>query len=90
MAKDSELKTSDYVVAKNPVRGTNIKVGDSIRIIRVNDQTQMSPDHIDHQARKLNGKEGVVTHIDGKGQLFGTWGGLAVLPDIDQIVVLPR
>lgn len=67
---------------------TNIHVGDRIRIIKINDQTDMTPDHIDHQARELNGKEGVVTHIDDRGQLFGTWGGLAVLQDIDEVVVL--
>ena len=29
------------------------------------------------------GREGIIKHIDGLGQLHGTWGGLAILPDQD-------
>lgn len=29
------------------------------------------------------GKEGVVESIDGIGNLHGTWGGLAVIPETD-------
>ena len=29
------------------------------------------------------GREGIIKHIDGLGQLHGTWGGLAVLPEQD-------
>lgn len=29
------------------------------------------------------GREGVIEHIDALGQLHGTWGGLAILPDQD-------
>lgn len=34
------------------------------------------------------GKTGVVTRIDSLGQLHGTWGGLAIIPeeDIFQII----
>ena len=32
------------------------------------------------------GKEGRVTMIDSIGQLHGTWGGLAVIPDEDEFV----
>lgn len=29
------------------------------------------------------GREGIIQHIDGLGQLHGSWGGLAILPDQD-------
>lgn len=34
------------------------------------------------------GREGIVEHIDALGQLHGTWGGLAIIPqeDIYEIV----
>ena len=42
----------------------------------------------DLYACHYNGKEGVITHIDGIGQLHGTWGGLAVIPEKDEIQIL--
>ena len=41
----------------------------------------------DLQARMYNGRSGVVEHIDSIGQLHGTWGGLAVIPGVDEIEV---
>ncbi len=32
---------------------------------------------------------GRVTHIDGIGQIHGTWSGLAVIPEVDNYEVLP-
>lgn len=29
-------------------------------------------------------KEGVVEYVDDAGQLHGTWGGLAVCPEVDE------
>ena len=55
-----------------------VKVGDTIRIIRMEDI----------RANDYNGKEGVVEHIDSIGQLHGTWGGLAVIPECDTFVVV--
>lgn len=55
-----------------------VKVGDTIRIIRMEDV----------RANDYNGKEGVVEHIDSIGQLHGTWGGLAVIPECDAFVVV--
>lgn len=57
---------------------TRVKVGDTIRIIRMEDVC----------ANDYNGKEGVVQHIDSIGQLHGTWGGLAVIPECDTFVVI--
>lgn len=39
---------------------------------------------------RYNGREGVITHIDSFGQLHGTWGGLAVIPERDIIEILER
>ena len=60
-----------------------IVIGDRIKIIHMDDKNGT-----DRQAQKLNGKEGVVNHIDSIGQLHGTWGGLAVIPEIDEFVKL--
>lgn len=68
-----------------------IKPGTVIRIIRLNDSTTPSPafpDGIDHQAHAYNGKTGTVDHIDDHGQIHGTWGGLAVIPGVDEFVIL--
>lgn len=42
----------------------------------------------DWQAQKYNDREGEITYIDSMGQLFGTWGGLAVNPECDEFVVI--
>ena len=59
-----------------------VKIGDTIMIIRMNDDGGK-----DLQARMYNGRSGVVEHIDSIGQLHGTWGGLAVIPGVDEIDV---
>ena len=56
-----------------------IKVGDKIRIV------QMSG-----EGDRYHGVEGVVTHVDSIGQLHGTWGGLAVIPEEDKFCVLKK
>ena len=53
------------------------KVGDKIRIINMMDE---------FSGKNYAGKDGVIDHIDDMGQLWGTWGGLAVIPEIDTIV----
>ena len=60
-----------------------VKIGDTIRIIRMNDDGGK-----DLQARIYNGRSGVVEHIDSIGQLHGTWGGLAVIPEVDNYEIL--
>lgn len=52
------------------------KVGDWVRII-----------YMDGEPR-YTGKEGVITHIDSMGQLHGTWGGCALIPDVDEYEVV--
>lgn len=55
-----------------------VKVGDKIRIINMEDV----------RANDYNGKEGIVERIDSIGQLHGTWGGLAVIPEYDTFVII--
>ena len=57
----------------------SVKVGDKIRSIRLDD-----PYAID----TYNGREGYVRDIDDLGQLHGTWGGLAVIPEEDEFEVI--
>ena len=44
-------------------------------------------DDMDGEPR-YTGKKGVVELVDDEGQLHGTWGGLAVLPGVDQYTVI--
>lgn len=36
---------------------------------------------------QYNGKNGFIDHVDDMGQLHGTWGGLAINPEVDKIRV---
>ena len=60
-----------------------VEIGDTIRIIRMNDDGGK-----DLQTRRYNGRSGVVEHIDAIGQIHGTWGGLAVIPGVDDFEVI--
>ena len=53
------------------------KVGDTIRII-----------HLKGEDFTYDFRTGVVNHIDDMGQLHGTWGGLAVIPEEDSFEVI--
>ena len=55
-----------------------VKVGDKIKIINMEGE----PHYKD--------REGVVTHIDDAGQIHGTWGGCAIIPEIDTYIILPH
>lgn len=44
--------------------------------------------HLKGEDNSYNGKEGVVEHVDDMGQLHGTWGWLAVIPNVDSFEVL--
>ena len=56
----------------------NIKIGDTIKIIKMEDETQYT------------NREGLVTHIDDAGQIHGTWGGCAIIPKVDTFIILKR
>ena len=62
---------------------TDYKVGQQIRIIRMDDNNGK-----DVQAHEYNGKVGIIRLVDGIGQLHGSWGGLAVNPEIDEIEII--
>lgn len=53
-----------------------VKVGDKIKILSMEGEPQ------------YEGKEGIVEHIDALGQLHGTWGGCAVIPETDSYTVI--
>ena len=55
-----------------------IKIGDRIKIIRMEGEPN------------YRYREGIVTHIDDAGQIHGTWGGCAIIPEIDTYVILKR
>ena len=53
-----------------------VKIGDKIRIIEMDGEPQYT------------GKEGIVEKIDDMGQLHGSWGGCALIPDIDLFEII--
>lgn len=53
-----------------------VKIGDLIKVIKMDGE----PDY--------SNRVGTVTAIDGIGQLHGTWGGLAIIPEKDTYQVL--
>ena len=57
----------------------NFKVGQTIQIIRMQDE---------FAGDRYNGKTGTIEYIDSLGQLHGTWGGLAIIPEIDIVCVI--
>lgn len=58
---------------------SDVRVGNKIRII-----------HLEGEDTRYDGKEGTVETVDGIGQLHGTWGGLAVIPGVDNFEVIPN
>ena len=55
-----------------------VKIGDMIKIIKMEGEPQYT------------NREGVVTHIDDVGQIHGTWGGCAIISQIDTYVIVKR
>ena len=56
---------------------SSVKEGDKIKII-----------HMEGEDTTYDGAEGTVERIDSIGQLHGTWGGLAVIPGVDEFEVI--
>ena len=54
-----------------------LKVGTKIRII-----------HLQGENELYDGRGGYIEHIDSIGQLWGSWGGLAIIPDVDDFEIL--
>ena len=55
-----------------------VKIGDTIKIIKMEGEPQYTD------------RERVVTHIDDGGQIHGTWGGCAIVPEVDTYIILPN
>jgi len=55
-----------------------IKIGDTIKIIKMDGEPQYT------------NRESVVTRIDDAGQIHGTWGGCAVIPEVDTYIIVKR
>ena len=55
-----------------------VQIGDTIKIIKMDGEPQYT------------NREGVVTHIDDAGQIHGTWGGCAIIPEVDTYIILPH
>ena len=55
-----------------------VNIGDTIKIISMKDEP--------HYTNRV----GTVTHIDDAGQIHGTWGECALIPEIDTFVILNR
>ena len=53
-------------------------IGDTIKIIKMEGE----PHYKD--------RRGVVTHIDDAGQIHGTWGGCAIVPEVDTYIIVKR
>ena len=56
----------------------DVMIGDKIKIIRMMDEPH------------YNGRIGVVEYIDDIGNISGTWGGCAIIPDIDRFEIIER
>ena len=52
------------------------QVGDTIKIIKMDGEPEYT------------GKTGEILLIDSMGQLHGTWGGLAVVPEVDEYEII--
>ena len=53
-----------------------VQIGDKIKIIDMNGEPQYA------------GKEGIVDKIDDMGQIHGSWGGCALIPECDVFKVI--
>ncbi len=55
-----------------------VKPGDIIKIISMDGEPN------------YNGRIGVVEFIDDAGQIHGTWGGCAIIPEIDKFEIINK
>ena len=55
-----------------------VNIGDKIKIINMEGE----PHYKD--------REGEITYIDDMGQIHGTWGGCALIPEVDTYMVIPK
>ena len=55
-----------------------VKIGDTIKIVYMDGEPQYS------------GKVGIVEFIDDMGQIHGSWGGCAIIPNEDEFEIIER
>lgn len=55
---------------------SEIKIGDKIKILSMQDEPQ------------YDGKTGIVEFIDDIGQIHGSWGGCALIPEVDKYEII--
>ena len=53
-----------------------VNIGDKIKIIHMEGESH------------YKGREGIDTHIDDAGQIHGTWGGCAIVSEVDEFIIL--
>ena len=63
------------------VNGVTYRIGDTIKILNMDNNEGK-----DTQADDYNGRTGEIKFIDDLGTLFGSWGSLGVIPDLDAFV----
>lgn len=76
---EDTLKEQGYIkeVKEEVNKNIEVKIGDVIHI-----------NHLQGEDTSKDGKEGIVKSIDDMGQLHGTWGGVAVIPGVDDFEVI--
>ena len=62
------------------MRNEKAKPGDIIKITKLEDPYEHS----------YEGRIGKVELVDSMGQLHGTWGGLAVIPEVDEYIIVKK
>ena len=55
-----------------------VQKGDKIKILYMEGEPQYT------------GREGYVQHVDDVGQIHGTWGGCAIIPETDSYAVIEK
>lgn len=65
---------------KSPKR-ISVHEDDTIRIVKLKSSNGNT---------NLNGREGVVTLINGEGQLRGTWGSVSIIEGVDEIEIIKK
>lgn len=69
------MNGKNFVESKRKIK---VEIGDIIEIVSMKGEPQ------------YNGKKGEVIYIDSIGQIQGTWGGCALIPNIDTFVVIKK
>ena len=49
---------------------------------------QIHINHLQGEDNRYDSREGIIMKIDGIGQLHGTWGSLAVIPEQDDFNIM--